>query len=241
MTYKELVNAVLIRLREDTVNSVTETDYSRLVGAFINDAKRVVEDAWPWSHLLRQVNLSLVNGVTAQFDLADVTGEPGTVQLNERARIYVEPSTSTYMAYVKSDGDERALSVVPQTYLKLESLTYANDSTTGEIESLIVGTNPSAASGKSRIRLTTYPPIPDDNETILLYVINPQNELSLDADVLLVPSDPVVQLAYLYCLYERGEEVGEMLTLTSNKAEAALADAIMFDSMQTSDVVLRSE
>jgi hypothetical protein len=46
MTYLELVNAVLRRLRLEQVNSVAETDYSLLIGDFINDAKADVEVAW---------------------------------------------------------------------------------------------------------------------------------------------------------------------------------------------------
>jgi hypothetical protein len=42
MTYLELVNAVLRRLRVDQVTSVAETDYSLLIGDFINDAKSSV-------------------------------------------------------------------------------------------------------------------------------------------------------------------------------------------------------
>ena len=51
MTYLELVNKVLIRLREDEVGSVNQTAYSKLVGEFVNDAARLVEDAWDWSAL----------------------------------------------------------------------------------------------------------------------------------------------------------------------------------------------
>jgi len=72
-----------------------------------------------------------------------------------------------------------------------------------------------------------------------MYFVNPQNDLLSDTDVLLIPHAPVIQLAYLYCLYERGEELGEVLTLTSNKAEGALADAIMFDSGMSAELRLQ--
>ena len=51
MTYLNLVNNVLRRLREDEVSSVQDNTYSKLVGDFVNDAKRMVEDAWDWSAL----------------------------------------------------------------------------------------------------------------------------------------------------------------------------------------------
>ena len=42
MTYLNLVNNVLRRLREDEVSSVTDNTYSKMVGDFVNDAKKMV-------------------------------------------------------------------------------------------------------------------------------------------------------------------------------------------------------
>jgi hypothetical protein len=238
MTYLELVNAVLTRLREDNVNSVSETDYSKLVGAFVNDAKRVVEDAWPWSHLLRQVSFTLTTGSAGSYDLEDYTTVEAAEQINERARLFVDPQTNCTMVYAVTDNKERELEVIPQTKWKVTRVAEATDGTSGQVEAVITATNPTAVSGKTKLRFYTSPSIADEAETILMYIINPQNALVGNGEVLLVPSDPVVQLAYLYCLYERGEELGEMMTLTVNKSESALADAIMFDSSMTSEVVM---
>ena len=51
MTYLELVNDVLVRLRESTVSTVGETTYSSLIGKFVNDAKRQIEDSFNWNVL----------------------------------------------------------------------------------------------------------------------------------------------------------------------------------------------
>ncbi len=51
MTYLEIVNKVLKRLREPTVASVSENSYSSLIGDLVNVAKREIEDAWNWSTL----------------------------------------------------------------------------------------------------------------------------------------------------------------------------------------------
>ena len=51
MTYLNLVNNVLRRLREDTVSTVSNDTYSTMVGDFVNDAKEMVESAWDWSAL----------------------------------------------------------------------------------------------------------------------------------------------------------------------------------------------
>ena len=45
MTYLQLVNRVLRKLREDEVTIVNENDYSKLVGDFVNDAVKCVEAA----------------------------------------------------------------------------------------------------------------------------------------------------------------------------------------------------
>ena len=49
MTYLNLVNGVLRRLREDEVSNVSESTYSKMVGDYVNDAEDVLETAWDWS------------------------------------------------------------------------------------------------------------------------------------------------------------------------------------------------
>ena len=51
MTYLQLINNVLKRLRESEVDTANETEYSALIGAFVNDAKQIVEASHSWSAL----------------------------------------------------------------------------------------------------------------------------------------------------------------------------------------------
>ena len=51
MTYLNIMNNVLRRLREEEVNSVNDSTFSKMAGDFINDAKTVVEQAADWSAL----------------------------------------------------------------------------------------------------------------------------------------------------------------------------------------------
>ena len=46
MTYLDIVNNVLRRMREDEVSSIAETTYSKMVGDFVNDAKGIIETSW---------------------------------------------------------------------------------------------------------------------------------------------------------------------------------------------------
>jgi len=57
-TYLELVNDVLVRLRENEVTSVNDTAYSKLISKFVNDGKRQVEDAYNWNALSETLTVS---------------------------------------------------------------------------------------------------------------------------------------------------------------------------------------
>ena len=62
-THKEMVNNVLVRLREREVDSVNENSYSKLISLFINDAKEFVESAWNWSVLRQTLTAVTQDGV----------------------------------------------------------------------------------------------------------------------------------------------------------------------------------
>ena len=73
-------------------------------------------------------------------------------------------------------------------------------------------------------------PIPDGVYNIRFNIVLPQPLLSNNADVLKVPYEPVIFLAYAKALAERGEDGG----LASNEAyglyRQSLADAIALES-----------
>ena len=64
MTYLQIVNSVLRRLREEEVSTVAQNSYSKLIGEFVNDAKRTVEDAYDWTALRTELPVSLVADTT---------------------------------------------------------------------------------------------------------------------------------------------------------------------------------
>ena len=63
MTYKDLVNNVLRRLRETEVSSVQTNSYSKLIGDLVNDAKDLVENSWDWSALRTTLTITTTSGV----------------------------------------------------------------------------------------------------------------------------------------------------------------------------------
>ena len=63
MNYVQLVNSVLRRLRETEVSSVSDNAYSKLIGEFVNDAKRQVEDAYAWNALSETLTAVTADGI----------------------------------------------------------------------------------------------------------------------------------------------------------------------------------
>ena len=63
MNYLEAINSVLIRLRERSVESINENEYSSLIGTLINDSIQEVEQAWDWSALRQSLTVTTSNGI----------------------------------------------------------------------------------------------------------------------------------------------------------------------------------
>lgn len=179
-TYLEAVNDVLARLRENSVATVTATSYSTLIGKYINDAKRQVEDAWTWDALQNTITVTTSAGVSnyvvtgsgirqKDIDVNDITN---------KAKVSNVP--------IKWIVDQQQLSTVqngPPIY-------YAWNGTNGT---------------DSKVELY---PTPDGIYSIKFNMCIPQATLSNDATVITVPSEPIVQFAYARAIAERGEDQG---------------------------------
>ena len=203
MNYIQLVNSVLRRLRETEVSSVADNAYSKLIGEFINDAKRQVEDAYPWNALSDTLTAStadglfnyILNGSGQRFRIIDV--------LNDTSNIVVQNATTRWM------NDQFLL-----TSAQKGSPAYYNFN----------GTN---SNGDTQVDLY---PIPDGLYEIRFNVIKPQVTLVADADVLLVPSEPVIFNATARAIAERGEDGGILAGEMAFIYNQSLADAIAIES-----------
>lgn len=124
MTYLDIVNNILRRLRERAVSTVDETAYSTLIGILVNDAKSEVENAWNWSALRQTLTLTTsanifnyeLNGTQNNFSVMDVVNEDGNFFMEYRTQhdfnqFYLNqtPQTGNPRYYnfngVSSDGD----------------------------------------------------------------------------------------------------------------------------------------
>ena len=204
MTYLQLVNAVMRRLREDEVTTVDESDYSKLIGDFVNDAKRLVEDAWDWTALRAPLTITTVVG-TPTYSLTgfSVRSEVNTVH-NE----------------------------TDNTFVRLESLKRIREQNLGtnNANGTISYYAIDGLDGNDDLKLRLYQ-TPNAVKTLTVYGVKRPNDLSTDSDTLLVPSSPVIQWAYAYALRERGETGGESGAEQAIFAQNDLSTAISLDAV----------
>lgn len=209
MTFLQLVNAVLLRLREDSVTAVDDTSYTQLIAAFVNEAKEEVEDSWNWSHLRTNLDIDTTASITS-YNL---------VGSNSRTRILDCYNTTKKW---------RLLQVKNNPYLNNQT----NLSTVTGSANLFDITGSDTDTGEFTFRVF---PTPTGTETLRFYCVVPQTELSDETDVLQIPSAPVIQLAYLKAINERGEDQGNLSATQLALYTKTLSSAISQDAEYYSD------
>lgn len=208
MTYLNLVNNVLKRLRERTVNSVSESTYSELIGVLVNDAKSEVENAWNWSALRNTLTLTTtsgifnyeLNGTGNNFSVMDVVSEEGNFFMEYRTQ---HDFNQFYLNQTPSLG-------IPRYY------------------------NFNGVSSDGDTLVDLYPK-PDNAYTIYFNIIQRTSDLTADSDTIVVPSQPVLLLAYAKAVEERGEDAGMSSTSAYATAARVLNDAIAQDAQRHSE------
>ena len=181
MTYLELINDVLIRLRETTVSTNSETSYSTLIGKFVNDAKRQVEDAFSWNVLGTTITLSTTSG-TYSYSLTG-SGQKFQVQDVINATSNVGMKNIDFVSMNRYQNFSTPINGIPSNYA-FDGVDNNGDT-----------------------KVTLYPR-PDGVYSIPFSLTVPQATLSADATVVKVPDVLVAQNAYARALVERGEDGG---------------------------------
>jgi hypothetical protein len=208
MNYLNLVNDVLIRLREDEVTAVTDTSYSKLISKFINDAKRFVEDSYQWNALSETLTVTTANdlfnyvmtGSGQRFKVIDV--------INSEDNFFLE-----YMPF--SQMNNLFLNQTPQkgspAYYNFNGVDVNNDT-----------------------QVDIFP-IPDGIYNVFFNIYKPQLSLSADADEITVPAEPVIKYAYAMAVAERGEDAGLSSSEARALADQSLSDHIAIENGRYSD------
>lgn len=211
MNYLEMVNSVLIRLREREVSGITENTYSKMVGEFVNESKIEVENAWNWSALRNTLTLTTtsgifnyeLNGTGNNFTVMDVVNEDGNFFMEYRTQ---HDFNSFYLNQTPQTGNPR--------YYNFNGVSSDGDT------------------------LVDLYPKPDATYTIYFNIIQRTANLSDGSDTVLIPSQPIINLAYAKALEERGEDGGISATSAYATAVRILNDAIAQDAQRHSEELI---
>lgn len=208
MTFRELINEVLIRLREDTIatdwsgninDSSTVTDYQKVIGSLINDSKRNIENYHDWLSLRQAVTVTTVAGTKnynlssgQQFRVLDVINRDTGVAINQVSREYM--NTLTYPSEASGDPTHYAFNGVTSGNLKVD-----------------------------------FNPIPKSAQTISFDIVKPQDTLKLAATEITIPEQPVIIGAWARAVSERGEDGGTQASIITAEYKEVLNQAIALD------------
>jgi hypothetical protein len=252
MTYLQLINNVLTRLREDviTADQIDSDPYFRFIGTAINDAKDRVEDAWQWGALrgtdhviLDSTNLSnngttyfagntvaLPNSSDSHYIIKRIFAYPVVVSQFEPT-VYVQDLTQTenFLRWTNIDRMRQLY----QTPAKAGSGRPDQFAVTGETNRQIIF--PDDLNGTIQLTLWPYPTTDATDPDIPLWGlgidrVNHQPTLVSGTDRLKVPSLPVYTLATALASRERGEVGGTPTSELFAIADRHLGDAIAQDS-----------
>jgi len=213
MTYREVINEVLIRLRETPIasdwsgsinDSSTVSDYNKVIGALVNDAKRSIESYHDWQILRETVNITTVAD-TKNYSLSS----------GQEFKIIDVINNAT--------GNE--LLQVSRAYLNRERYPTAS---TGEPH--YYGFNGADSSNNLKVDLS---PTPNKAETISFDMIKYQDALTTASTVVKIPTKPLILGAYARALSERGEDGGTQSSIAAQEAASSISQAIMMDAGNT--------
>ena len=203
MTYLELVNAVLRRLREKEVSTVQQTAYSKLIGDFVNEAKAQIENAWDWSSLRTTLALNTtagvfnyeLNGTQNNFEILDVW--------NDTSNIEMLPKSASWF-------NAEFLTAAPQSG-----------------QPVFYNFNGVSSDGDAQVDIY---PVPDATYSLLFNVSLRNTVLNDDNDVIYIPHRPVVLSALAMAIEERGEDGGQQSVNAYMMAQNAISDEIAYDA-----------
>lgn len=202
MTYLQLVNHVLRRLRENTVSSVTDSDYSIMIGDLVNDAKRQVEDAWDWTALRSTISVN----TTTDDNSYTLTGS------GDRVRVLsaVNDTQNTRMDYKPKQWFTN-INLSSTTTGAPTSFTYTGVDSNGDMNIEVW-------------------PTPDGVYNLDFEVVVRPTDLSNDADTVSIPYLPIVYLALALAARERGEQGGTQAAELYGLYQRVLSDAIAIEA-----------
>lgn len=205
MTYLQMVNNVLRRLREREVSTINETSYSKLIATIINDAKEEVEDSWDWSALRTTITANTTSGIFS-YELQNSQNKIKILDvLNDTDDLFMKYADAHWM-------NKMFLAATPETG---SPFYYSFNGVSSDGDTLV----------------EVYP-IPDATYVLRFNVVQRSPDLANDSDNIYIPHQPVLLLAYAKAIEERGEDGGVGASSAYATANRSLNDAISLDAIK---------
>lgn len=181
MTYLEIVNKVLLRLRETQVATVSENKYSALVGELVNVTKREIEDSWNWSCLRTTLTATttadlfnyVLVGAGTRFRVLDVVNDTTNIFLKNRPSSWFEQQ---FLMTTQQKG-------APNFY----------------------NFNGVDQYGDTQVDLF---PIPNAAYVLYFNIVMPQDDFTTDTEEVKIPYTLLIEGTLSRALSERGEDGG---------------------------------
>jgi len=215
MTFLEMVNNILQRLRERTVETVNANSYSKLIGILVNDARTEVEAAWQWSGLRTTLTAATSSGTFA-YVLNGSGYKPTVLQvINDTDDFVLEYRTPEWFNehYLMNTSPEEG----SPRYYTFNGLGDGDDT------------------------IIEFYPKPDAVYEIRVNLVLRTEDLVNDNDDIYIPYRPVMHLAYAKAIEERGEDGGVMSSGAYVTAQRALADAVSLDAAKNPEELIWRE
>lgn len=207
MTYLDMINSILKRLRERTVSTANETAYSTLIGQLINDAKNEIETAWDWSALRATVTATTASGIVS-YSLTDA-GQDATIES------VIDDTSNTVLKYRPNVDFENWYLVAPT--VQTGAPLYYNINGVDANNDLIMD----------------FFPRPDGVYNVRINLVARTPDMTSDTDFTYIPARAVEMLAYAKAVEERGEDGGAMAQNIYATANRVISDAIARDAQYT--------
>lgn len=236
MTQLEMVNKILLRLRENSVTTVNENDYGQLIAQFINDAKADLEDLnHTWSCYETEVDVSILDDGTRIYTL------PETNDRSFLLRQYKEDRLP--MAYDITAGEMIRLCDVPLKELRrVRALN--DDLQSGRPQTFAIQADNATDAGY-QIQLLWGS---DTARTWRMYWHIPQDDLAVDATddntQIILPQRPVELRAYAYAVMEREIENSPAAQAAWSRSVDSVAAALETDMQvqkKSDEIDIRNE
>lgn len=202
LSYLNIVNAVLSRMREGTVATVTENTYSTLIGVLVNQVKAEMESAYPWQAMRDTYTIATSNGtsvysLTGAGRAAQITDVWDFTNKRQLARSNRMKMSENFF------GSSTVASGNPTEYL------------------------PNGFDASYDLKLQLWPvPATGSLPSLRVNGYFPQDDLSSGSDIPLVPINVLIEGVYAKALAERGEDGGTQAQQADGTYRMMLADAV---------------